>query len=168
MPIKQQPQDNAERLSLAPASALALAKEKLFSDTEHPYSCVVLKNGEYITSDAFGIKPLMVLLREDKSCFDGCAVADKIIGKAAALMLVLGKAQAVYGRIMSRSGAEILSKSNIYFEYGELVDGIKNRDKTDLCPMEKTVLDIDEPLIAFNALEETIARLMAQKAKAQR
>lgn len=142
---------------------LLTAKSRLLQNSGEKISCVILKNDELILSDALGIKPLMQHLRIDKKSFMDCVVADKIVGKAAALMLVLGGAQAVYGDIMSQGAVLVLEESNIYFEYGALVENIKNRDKTDLCPMEKTVLDINNPVIAFDALEETIAKLMAMK-----
>ena len=40
---------------------------------------------------------------------------------------------------------------------------IENRTRTGKCPMEETVLYIDSPEKAFEALEKTIANLMAQK-----
>ena len=131
---------------------------------EQQKSCVILdENGEVRTSDAIGIKPLMTELRVNKQAFAGCVIADKVIGKAAALMAVLGKAEAVYGRIMSQNAEEFLKNAGIEYRYGELVSYIENRTKDGRCPMEETVLEIDSPLEAFEALEKTIAKLMAQK-----
>lgn len=131
---------------------------------EQQKSCVILdENGEVRTSDAIGIKPLMTELRVNKQAFAGCVIADKVIGKAAALMAVLGKAEAVYGRIMSRNAEEFLKNAGMEYRYGELVPYIENRTKDGRCPMEETVLEIDSPLEAFEALEKTIAKLMAQK-----
>ena len=131
---------------------------------EQQKSCVILdENGEVRTSDAIGIKPLMTELRVNKQAFAGCVIADKVIGKAAALMAVLGKAEAVYGRIMSKNAEEFLKNAGIEYKYGELVPYIENRTKDGRCPMEETVLEIDSPAEAFEALEKTIAKLMAQK-----
>ena len=48
--------------------------------------CVAFtKNGVY-ESTLFGIKPLMVKLREDRSFFKDAVVADRVIGKAAAML----------------------------------------------------------------------------------
>ena len=49
-------------------------------------SCVIEKEGRTYTSDQFGIKPLMQFLRRDRRFFEGAAVADKVVGKAAALL----------------------------------------------------------------------------------
>lgn len=124
--------------------------------------CVVAKNDEFFTSDALGIKPLMVFLRADKHFFVDAVIADKVIGKAAALLMILGGACGVYGEVMSQSAVETLKKHEIYFEYGELVPYIKNRTDTGTCPMEETVKNIDSPTDAFEALEKTIAILMSK------
>lgn len=127
-------------------------------------SCVILADDDTIrVSDEIGIKPLMKELRIDKETFRGCVIADKVIGKAAALMAVLGKADAVYGRIMSENAIEFLEKSGMTYDYGEIVPYIENRAKDGRCPMEETVLMIDSPEKAFEALEKTIAKLMEQK-----
>ena len=81
---------------------------------EKQTSCVILSSdGCEKTSDAMGIKPLMMELRVNQSAFQGCVIADKVIGKAAALMTVLGKADAVYGKIMSENAREFLEKAGM-------------------------------------------------------
>lgn len=127
-------------------------------------SCVIYRTKKDIRiSKAIGIKPLMVELRKDRSAFAGCVIADKVIGKAAALMACFGKAEAVYGRIMSEDARMVLEQFEIYYEYEKMVPYIENRAKTGRCPMEETVLNIEEPKTAFTELEKTIAKLMAQK-----
>lgn len=127
-------------------------------------SCVILsENGEARQSDAIGIKPLMTELRVRKDAFRGCVIADKVIGKAAALMAMLGGADAVYGKIMSENAKEFLEKQKMEYAYGEIVPYIENRTRDGRCPMEETVLHIDSPSEAFDALEKTIAKLMAQR-----
>lgn len=129
-------------------------------------TCVeVDENGLIWSSDSFGIKPLMERLRVDKKAFHSCVIADKIIGKAAALLMVLGEAGAVYGEVISESAIEVLENNNIYYEYGKRIPYVENRTHTGRCPMEETVLCIEEPQQAFEALEQTVRRLMAEKAK---
>ncbi len=42
---------------------------------------------------------------------------------------------------------------------------IRNRTDTDMCPLEKSVMDIDDPILAKKALEKTIENLMKKQAK---
>ena len=119
--------------------------------------------GEDIVKDkAIGIKPIFQRVKLNKNFFKDVIVADKIIGKAAAMLLINSGVSQVYGETMSLSAIEILEKYNIYYEFGEKVDFIHNRDNTGLCPMEETVKNIDLPCEAFEPLEKTINRLMAQ------
>lgn len=129
-------------------------------------SCVVEKEGNTYTSAQFGIKPLMQFLRENRRFFEGAVVADKVIGKAAALLLIDGGVSEVFGAVMSESAAAFLSAYNVPFGYCELVPMIENRTHTGMCPMEETVLQLSDPSEAFSALEKTIARLMQENAQA--
>lgn len=129
-------------------------------------SCVVEKEGNTYTSGQFGIKPLMQFLRENRRFFEGAVVADKVIGKAAALLLIDGGVSEVFGAVMSESAAAFLSAYNVPFGYCELVPMIENRTHTGMCPMEETVLQLFDPSEAFSALEKTIARLMQENAQA--
>ena len=100
-------------------------------------SCVIEKEGRTYTSDQFGIKPLMQFLRRDRRFFEGAAVADKVIGKAAALLLIDGGAAEVFGAVMSESAAKVLSEYGVSFGYCELVPMIENR--TQMCIRDRVV-----------------------------
>lgn len=126
------------------------------------FSCVAEKDLDYITSNDLGVKPLITPLRKNKRFFENTVVADKVIGKAAAFLLILGGVQAVHGEIMSKSAIELLTSRNIYFTYKQEVLNILNRTKTDLCPMEKSVLNITDENEAFIAIENTIKILMTK------
>ena len=56
-----------------------------------------------------------------------------------------------------------LEKNNVSFKYDKLVKEIRNRSNTDMCPLEKSVIHIDDPVIAKTALENVIQILMNQK-----
>lgn len=131
---------------------------------ERKASCVLLREGkEPYVSTAIGIKPLMVLLREDRNAFEGGVLADKVIGKAAAMMAVLGGVSELYGEVMSSAAIEYLEKQGIPYQYKELVPYITNRTHTGKCPMEEAVWNIEDAEEAFDVLECTIRRLMSQK-----
>lgn len=128
---------------------------------EEQKSCVILsEDGAVRCSDAIGIKPLMVELRADRKAFQGSVIADKVVGKAAALLAVLGEVQAVFGRVMSEGAVSIFEKHQILYQFETLVPYIENRTKDGMCPMEETVQLVEDPEEAFEALEKTIARLM--------
>ena len=125
-------------------------------------SCVLMKDGKIIDkTSGIGVKPILGFLESDS--LKGVQVADKVIGKAAAMLLTLGGVTYVHGEIMSKSGQAYLQKNGIDNSHGLLVENIINRDGTDLCPLEKSVVEIDDLQEGYQAIKDTIAILMAKK-----
>ena len=119
-----------------------------------------LKNKNYaiIASNGYfsyenGIKPVINKINEDKEYFNGLIVADKIIGKASAMLLVMSGVKEVSCVVLSKAGQIILEKYNIPYHYDVLTENIINRKGDDICPMEKTVQDIDDLNDAYIALK---------------
>jgi len=123
-------------------------------------SCVVIRNKEIIhTADGRGVSPIMNLHDNYPGLLRDAFVVDKMIGKAAAVILVLGGTTRVYGEKMSAAGLEYLEEHGVRAEYGRYIDVISNRNRDGLCPLEQSVLEIDEPESALANLRETIYRL---------
>ena len=116
---------------------------------------------EHIFSDR-GIKALLGLVRGDSNILLGAEVADTVVGKAAAMLMVKGKVNLVWANVLSKAAAETFDKYGIAYEYGTLVDAIINRAGTGLCPMEQAVIDIDEPESAIFALLKKVQELSAK------
>lgn len=129
-------------------------------------SCVVLQKGRAVYSAlGMGVRPLMQLYKTGQSgLLNGAIVADKVIGKAAAMLLVRGQVAGVYGEVMSEAGRAYLAAHSVPCAWGTLVPLIQNRTKDGPCPIERSVLGIDDAEEGFAAIEQTIAALMAQKA----
>lgn len=129
-------------------------------------SCVIY-DGVHVpeVSREMGIKPLISKLRQNKQAFCNCVIADKVIGKAAAFMAILGGVEAVYGDVMSEDAIHVLELYQIPYQYHTLVPYIENRTKTGRCPLEQSVLTVIKPEEAYEKLEVTIQMLMGQKAR---
>ena len=114
-------------------------------------------------SNEIGIKPILLKLNENIDFYKGADIEDTVVGKAAACLYVLAKIKFVYAHTLSELAKTYLEKNNIPFKYDELVKEIRNRANTDICPLEKSVIHIDDPVIAKTALENVIQILMNQK-----
>ena len=140
---------------------LALAKQTL---NPPDVTCAVVQNGAVVsTGKGMGVKPLLSVYNATPELLCGAAVADTVIGKAAAMLLIQAGASAVYGAVMSRPAVEALRAHGLLFEYGTLVPGIQNRTGNVSCPLEQSVADIDDPALAVQALRQRIAELMDGK-----
>ena len=119
----------------------------------------VVSNGEVFISQERGVKPLLHLLSEKKGFLKNASVADKVIGKAAALLMVLGEIKEVHTLIISEPAIKVFEKYNISCFYDKKVDRIVNRTGDGLCPMETLCLDVDEPVEAFTKIKEKISKM---------
>lgn len=128
-----------------------LAKNILYDENQ---KLVVVKNGEIIfKSKDRGIKPMYILSTDMKVETKGASIADRVIGKGAAMLCTYLNIEEVYGELMSESGINVLHKSNIKYTIKESCEFIQNRDKTDLCPIEKRSLDIEDPEILLKRIK---------------
>jgi len=121
------------------------------------FNCVVIKGNKRYVSNQRGIKPLLDFL--DNGLIEESFVSDKIIGKAAALLLVYGKAKKVHGITMSKEADKILTNNNIEHSYDILAEKIMNRQNTDLCPMELAVIDISDCKHAYLAIKQKVKEM---------
>lgn len=134
---------------------LLTAKELLEKEN---HTCVLCKGESLYTSDKAGIAPMVEFISQGVD-LKGYSAADKIIGKAAAMLFVLAGVKSVYGEVMSQSGADFLRDNGVEYSYTTLTEKIINRAGTDICPMEKTVKDITSPEEALTAIKNTIEQL---------
>lgn len=126
-------------------------------DTLHNggFSIVVLnQNNEYVSSES-GISALLLLLKDKPDMLRGASIADKVVGKAAAMLMVYGCVAEVYAGIVSRHAMSVFERAGLTLHYDRLVPHIINRAGTGICPMEKKVLLMDDPAECFKALSDT-------------
>lgn len=121
-------------------------------------SCVVAKDGKINIYRGPGISDLLRLLCDEPEKLSGAFVADKVIGKAAASLLILGKVDSVYTDLISDGAVELLARSDIKADYRERVHVILNRTKEDLCPMEKLCMDALDAAECYNRITEFIKK----------
>ena len=119
----------------------------------------VVSNGEVFTSQERGVKPLLYLLTEKKGFLKGASVADKVIGKAAAFLMVLGEIKEVHTLIISEPAIKVFERYNIPCFYDKKVERIVNRTGDGLCPMETLCLDVEEPQEAFTKIKEKVQKM---------
>lgn len=111
---------------------------------EENLTLAVVKNGELIfKSKDKGIKPMYILATEMKEIAKDASIADKVIGKGAALLCEYIGIKEVHSELMSETAIEVLKRANIGFAYFKITPYIENRDRTGLCPIENMAMDED-------------------------
>lgn len=116
---------------------LEVAKQRL---KDKKLSLVFVKNSQAtFETNIEGFGGFLQAIEELNGNLSGASVADKTIGKAAALLCAYSNVKAAFAVTMSQSGLEILKMYNIRCEFKNFVTIILNLNKTDKCPFEKLV-----------------------------
>jgi len=123
---------------------------------EQGYTCVLCRDGQHYTSRHRGVRPLMDLLEKDLS---GFSAADKVVGKATALLYCLLKIRRLYAQVISDAALEVLQAHGIDVVWDRQVPHISNREGTGWCPMEMATQDISDPALAPEAIRNKLKQL---------
>ena len=122
---------------------------------------VVARQGVIVrVSKDRGISPLLSAM--DAGLLGGAIVMDRVIGRAAAGICANAFASEVITPLAAEGAAAILALSGGRLTAEKTVPKILDRDQADLCPMEKAVLDEENP---EKMVEKIRAVLKTQKEK---
>lgn len=122
------------------------------------HTICLCKNGKCLQSVRRGISPIMGFI-ESGVDLRGYSVADVVVGKAAALLFVKCGISHVYAKTLSEHGKKIFERCGVNYKYGILTERIINREGTDMCPMEKAVIDTNDPEEAYVILKNKLIEL---------
>lgn len=121
-------------------------------------TCALTDGERVVTSRERGVRPLVELIASGAD-YNGWHAADKIVGKAAALLYAkLGVAE-LYAQTLSVGGLGVCRRFRIAAEYGALTPEIINRKGDGACPMELAVADADDPTAAYEKICAALERL---------
>lgn len=130
-----------------------LEQAKQILEQENATFCAITADGPVISA-LRGIAPIMNLLQTDEKTLQDACVADRVIGKAAAFLLIKADISALYAKVISRHALDILKESRIEVTYENCVPYIVNRRGDGMCPMEASVLDTDDVEKAYELLSK--------------
>ena len=137
------------------ASDLNIAKERL---KQKNLALAIAKKGEVIfETSAHSIGGLLRAMEELEKEMKGSSAADKIVGKAAALLCVHAGVFAVFAVTASEEGIQALKDGNVLCQFENRVPRILNSKRSDICPFEKLVIHISNPKEAYEKLRSLAA-----------
>ncbi len=128
-------QDGAD---LGSAAIMAMLIRRL---DEGNFSCVINNNDETRVYAKRGVRDLYELNRDNDTFMKGARIADKVVGKGAAALIVRGGMKEVRAHVICTSAIEMLKDNGIKVSFDKEVPYIINNSKTDWCPLEKLVKD---------------------------
>lgn len=120
------------------------------------YSCVI-RNGEEIqTFTRKGVIDLYEVIEQRPMLLRGACVADKVVGKGAAALMVLGGIKAVHTDIISTPALALLQKHGIQISYAVETAQIMNRAKDGFCPVETLCMELQTVDEMYHAISQFI------------
>jgi hypothetical protein len=100
------------------------------------------------------ISGFLTAIQELDKKLEDASVADKVVGRAVALLCACARIKAIYAETLSIKAVDVLEKAGIACEWKALVDTILNTSKNDVCPFEKAAAEISNPKDAYEKFKD--------------
>jgi hypothetical protein len=129
---------------------LEAAKKRL---CDEGLSLSIVKGGDVVYESVLrGIFGFLDVIDEMGAMLEGASIADRVIGKAVALLCVHAKIKAAYAITLSREAEKVFEEHCVEHEWHVLVDNILDRDEVVICPFERLVEGVSNPKEAYEKL----------------
>lgn len=119
---------------------------------EGGFSLVVQNGGEMRTFTGRGVSDLYRIYSESPEFLHGAEIADKVVGRAAAALMVLGGVKKLQTRVISRLALDLLQGFEVETDFEKEVPHIENRSKTGWCPLEDCCRELQSPQECLTAI----------------
>jgi hypothetical protein len=128
-----------------------IAKKRL---NEKGLTLSIVKDQQIVfETSGHGISGFLKAIEEFGERLQGASVADKIAGKAVALLCVYARVKEVYATIVSRRARVLLQENGIEIQWNEVVENVLGRDKSEACPYERLAAETTDPEQAYKKLK---------------
>ena len=99
-----------------------------------------------------GVADLFLLLNSEPGFLQGASMADRVVGRGAALLMVKGGVKEVFTFVISQPALDVFRQAGVTVAYDTLQPNIVNRTGTGICPVEKLTADTNDPDEAFRRI----------------
>ena len=142
-------------------SDLDTAKSRLHRED---LTLVIVKNSEVLfETGSHRISGFLGAIEQLGDRLEGASVADRVAGKAVALLCAYAGIQHVYAEVLSQKAQAVFEKQGIPCEFEELVDNILDLNRSDVCPFEKAAAVLSDPEVAYAAFKALLQSFKASK-----
>jgi protein subunit release factor A len=138
---------------------LEKAKQRL---KENNLTLSIVKNGKILFETASNrISGFLKAYEKLGDTLKDASIADKVVGRAIALLCVQANVKEVHATILSESAKTIFDNYAVQHEWDILVENILDTNGEDICPFEKLAKEIADPEDAYGklkALQDSLKR----------
>jgi hypothetical protein len=136
---------------------LEKAKHVLY---EKELTLAIVKNGEVLfETRSHRISGFLGAIEQLGEELESASLADRVAGKAIALLCVYAKIKEVYAEVLSKKAKIVFEQNGVHHEWKEQVDNVLDLNKKGVCPFEKaaeSIVDPEDAYRTFKALQESL------------
>ncbi len=126
-------------------------------------SCIILNNGDTTQCGQRGVRDLYELVTSNSPVLRGSHIADKIIGRGAAALMVNGGVKRASTHVITTPALAMLLDAGIEVRFEQEIPFVENRMKTGQCPLDSRLQEVDSAHLAMPVIEQFIKDLDAGK-----
>lgn len=128
----------------------------MFKPNFKKYSLILVKGNKIIfSSNKSGLSPLVECVREYRGKLEGCVLYDRVIGLAAARLIVYSKIIfKVVSRVSSKAAKNLLDGNKIELIAANIVDNILTKNRSNICPMELKAKKMNNKIFYLNLIKK--------------
>ena len=136
---------------------LELAKKQLH---DQQLTLAIAKGGQVLfQTNSHRISGFIGAIGKLGTQLNGASVADRVAGKALALLCVYAGIREVYAEVLSRKAQAVFEENKIGVQWQQLVDNVLDLNKAGVCPFEKVAADIVDPKDSFGAFKALLEKM---------
>ncbi len=138
---------------------LELAKTRLYIKN---LTLAIVKNGQILLeTDAHRISGFIGAIEKFNGDLAGASVADRVAGKAVALLYVYSGISRVYADVLSEKAKAVFEGNGIAYEWKELVNNVLDTNKAGVCPFEKLAAGLSDPQESYREFKALLEKMRA-------
>jgi hypothetical protein len=136
---------------------LEIAKKQLY---EKQLKLVIVKDRQVLfQTDSHRISGFIHAIDNLGVKLSGASVADRVGGKALALLCVYAGIHEVYAEVLSKKAKAVFEANEVTVAWKQIVDNVLNSEKTDVCPFEKVAADITDPRVSYAVFKALLTKM---------
>lgn len=140
---------------------LDAAKSRLYDEN---LTLTIVKKGTVLfETSSHRISGFLNAIEQLGAKLEGASVADRVAGKAVALLFVYAGIKEVYAEVLSEKAKAVFGENEIHCEWKELVENILDLNRSSVCPFEKAAAGISDPQKAYKAFIALLQSFKASK-----
>ncbi len=126
-------------------------------------SCIILNDGDTTRYSKSGVRDLYELVTSNSPALRGGHIADKIIGRGAAALMVNGGVKRATTHVITTPALKMLRDAGVEVRFEQEIPFVENRKKTGQCPLDSRLQQVDSAHLAMPIIEQFIKDLEAGK-----